>query len=367
MKIFVARETLPAEKRVALIPDSVKKLTKKNHQIFIQPGCGTQSGFTDEDYTISGAQIGDRSSAEVILQINKPDPSLFKEGQTVVSLLYPLADIELTKKLAAKKINSVAVDMIPRTTLAQGMDVLSSQANIAGYWAVVTAANRLSKLFPMLMTAAGTITPAKILILGAGVAGLQAIATARRLGAVVEVFDVRKIVKEQVLSLGAKFVEVDSGEDAAGEGGYAKESSPEYQQKQKELIAKHIAKSDVVITTALIPGKKAPVLVTEAMVKNMRPGSVIIDLAAEQGGNTEGCEPGNEVIKNGVTIVGITNPTSYLSTHASQMYSKNMENLLNHLCGPDGQFLWNMEDEITKGCVVTKDGQVVHPKLKENL
>lgn len=363
MKIALPKETHPGEKRVALIPDTVAKLIKKGHSVVVEAGAGLASGHSDADYTKAGATVSPKAEGDVLVQIHAPDPSQLKSGSLLVSLLYPLSNPDLAKSLAAKNITSIAVDMIPRTTLAQSMDVLSSQANIAGYWAVLAAASRLPKLFPMMMTAAGTITPAKVLILGAGVAGLQAIATARRLGAVVEVFDVRKVVKEQVQSLGAKFVEV-AGEDAADAGGYAKETSADYQQKQKELIHKHIAKSDVVITTALIPGKRAPILVTKEMVAAMRPGSIIIDLAAEQGGNTEGCEPGKEANINGVTIVGLLNVPSFMAVHASQMYSKNMENLLNHLSTKEGALNLDLNEEITKGSVITHNGAVVHERVK---
>ncbi|MBX7149914.1 Re/Si-specific NAD(P)(+) transhydrogenase subunit alpha [bacterium] len=363
MKIFVFKEKNAGEKRVALTPDGAKKLIKNKHDIIIESGAGLESGYTDSEYEAAGAKVGSIADGDIVLTINKPENISLKAGQTIVSLLYPLSEPALVKKLAEQKVTSIAVDMIPRTTLAQSMDVLSSQANLAGYWAVLAAASRLPKIFPMLMTAAGTITPAKVLILGAGVAGLQAIATARRLGAVVEVFDVRKVVKEQVQSLGAKFVEVDSAEDAAGSGGYAKEASAEYQAKQKELIKKHVAKSDVAITTALIPGKKAPILITADMVASMRPGSIVVDLAAEQGGNVEGCEAGKIADKNGVKIVGITNATSELCVHASQMYSTNMVNLLNHLCDKEGKLNLDMQDEIIAGSVIIKDGVVVHPKV----
>ncbi len=364
MKISVSKEAVAGEKRVALVPDAVGRLIKKGHQVIVERGAGEGAGFRDEDYQKAGASLGSLKDGEVVLSIHRPDPARLAAGQTLVSLFYALSNPDQAKIFAGSKINVIAVEMIPRTTLAQSMDVLSSQANIAGYWAVVAAAGRLPKLFPMLMTAAGTIAPAKVLVLGAGVAGLQAVATARRLGAVVEVFDVRKAVKEQVQSLGAKFVEVADAEDLTTAGGYAKEASAEYQAKQKALIQKHIAKSDVVITTALIPGKRAPILITDAMVQGMRPGSVIVDLAADQGGNTEGCEPGAEVVRHGVTVVGLRNVASFLSVHASQMYSKNMENLLGHFSTKEGALRWDLKDEIISGCTIVKDGEVIHPQVK---
>jgi NAD(P) transhydrogenase subunit alpha len=279
-------------------------------------------------------------------------------------LLQPLVHPELVRALAERKVTALAVDMIPRTTLAQMMDVLSSQATAAGYEAVIMAAAALPKFFPMLMTAAGTIAPARVLILGAGVAGLTAIGTARRLGAVVEAFDVRKVVKEQVESLGAKFVVVEEAEDAQTAGGYAKELSEDAKKKQAEAIARHVAKADVVICTALIPGRRAPVLVTGEMVKSMRAGGVIVDLAAEQHGNCELTKPGETVVEHGVTIIGSTDLTSRMCVHASQMYSRNMEKLLFYV-SKDGVLKLDFKDEIVLGSVITHEGQIVHPKVKE--
>ncbi|MDP9001631.1 MAG: NAD(P) transhydrogenase subunit alpha, partial [Myxococcota bacterium] len=292
------------------------------------------------------------------------DVMRLKEGTVLVSLLYPLVSPEIVRALAARQVTAIAVDMIPRTTLAQMMDVLSSQATAAGYEAVLMAAAALPRFFPMLMTAAGTIAPARVLILGAGVAGLQAIGTARRLGAVVEAFDVRKVVKEQVESLGAKFVEVDSAEDAQTAGGYAKEVSEEYKKKQADLLAAHVAKADVVICTALIPGRRAPVLVTADMVKAMRAGSVIVDLAAEQQGNCELTRPGQTVVDHGVTLIGATDVPSRLCAHASQMYSRNMEKLLSYLT-KDGAWNLDFKDEIVAGSVITHGGAIVHSRTKE--
>ncbi|HZU81487.1 MAG TPA: Re/Si-specific NAD(P)(+) transhydrogenase subunit alpha [Polyangiaceae bacterium] len=374
MRIAVPKETLPGERRVAIVPETVKRLAAKKIETSVQAGAGAEAYASDDEYKSLGATIEPTreslfAAADVVVKIRIPTPDeilALKEGSTLVSLLLPLVNLDLVRKLAERKITAIAVDMIPRTTLAQMMDVLSSQATVAGYQAVLRAAGLLPKFFPMLMTAAGTIAPARVLILGAGVAGLQAIGTARRLGAVVEAFDVRKVVKEQVESLGAKFVEVDSAEDAAGAGGYAKEASEEYKKKQAQAIADHAAKADVIIATALIPGRRAPVLVTADMVKSMKTGSIIVDLAAEQQGNCELTEPGQTVVKHGVTIVGETNFPSTMPLHASQMYSRNMEKLFLHLT-KDGAMKLDLTEEITGGCVITQNGEVVHAKVKELL
>lgn len=374
MRVAVLREIEPGEKRVAIVPETVKRLVKKGVEVCVESGAGEGSCFRDGEYEEAGATIESSVEAllaatDVVIKIQRPTPAeilKIREGTTVISLLYPLTNTDLVSTLATRKITAIAVDSIPRTTLAQMMDVLSSQATVAGYYAVIMAAYALPKFFPMLMTAAGTIAPAKVLILGAGVAGLQAIATAKRLGAAVEAFDTRKVVRQQVESLGARFVEVDIAEDAQTATGYAKELSEEYKQRQAELIHRHTAKSDVCITTALIPGQRAPILITEESVRDMRPGSVIVDLAAEQGGNCALTEPGNEVVSHGVTIIGRLNLPSRLAVHASQMYSRNMEKLLLHLMG-DGGLKINLQEEITAGCVITQGGEVVHPKVKELL
>jgi NAD(P) transhydrogenase subunit alpha len=374
MRIAVPREIFPGEKRVAIVPDSVKRLAAKKIEVSVQAGAGDESFLADAEYSGMGAKVEPGldalfSSSDVVVKIRVPtldEIAKMKEGSTLVSLLYPLINKDLVRALAERKVTAISADMIPRTTLAQMMDVLSSQATAAGYYAVLTAATSLPKFFPMLMTAAGTIAPARVLILGAGVAGLSAIGTARRLGAVVEAFDVRKVVKEQVESLGAKFVEVDSTEDAAGAGGYAKEASEEYKKKQAEAIARHVAKADVVICTALIPGRRAPILVTRDMVTSMKAGSVIVDLAAEQQGNCEATDPGKTALVNGVTIIGEMNMPSRLAMHASQMYSRNMEKLLFHVT-KDGAMKLDFAEEITAGCVITHDGAIVHPKVKEAL
>jgi NAD(P) transhydrogenase subunit alpha len=298
--------------------------------------------------------------------LNKNELDLMKKGTLLITFLYPLYYTDLVKKSAELGINVISMDMIPRTTLAQKMDALSSQANIAGYKSVIITANTIGKLFPMLMTAAGTIAPAKVVIMGAGVAGLQALGTAKRLGAVVEVSDIRPAVKEEVESLGGRFIEVESDESMQDEGGYAKEASEEFLRKQKELIFKHITEADIVITTALVPGKKAPVLVTEEMVKNMREGSVVLDMAVEFGGNCEVSEKGKTVKKYGVTIIGETNLPSLVPYHSSEMYSKNIMSLLLHL-GKEGKIEIKPDDEIIQGAMITNNGEVVHQKIKELL
>ena len=373
MRIAIPREIFPGELRVAIVPDSVKRLSGKKLDISVQAGAGTGAHLPDADYASAGATVADTTTslfdgADGVVKIRVPtldEIAKVREGSLLVSLLYPLVNTDLVRALAARKITAIATDMIPRTTVAQMMDVLSSQATAAGYQAVLMAAAALPKFFPMLMTAAGTIAPARVLILGAGVAGLQAVGTARRLGAVVEVFDVRKVVKEQVESLGAKFVEIDQAEDAQTAGGYAKEVSEAYKQKQTEAIAPHIAKADVCITTALIPGKRAPILVTKDMVMSMKPGSVIVDLAAEQQGNCELTEPGQVVERHGVTIIGEVNFPSRLAMHASQMFSRNMEKLLFHVT-KDGALNINLTEEIMAGCVITHGGEIVHAKVKES-
>jgi len=373
MRIAVRKEGGAGERRVAIVPESIKRLAAKKIDVSVEAGAGAASFASDDEYRAAGARVDASTEAlladaDAVLQIRPPtvaDVAKLKEGSTLVSLLFPLVDHDVVRALAARKVTSFAADMIPRTTLAQMMDVLSSQATAAGYEAVLLAATSLPRFFPMLMTAAGTIAPARVLVLGAGVAGLQAIGTARRLGAVVEAFDVRKVVKEQVESLGAKFVEVDT-EDAATAGGYAKELTEDAKKKQAETLAKHVAKADVVICTALVPGRRAPVLVTEEMVKSMRAGSVVVDLAAEQHGNCAVTKPGATVVEHGVTIIGVTDLTSRMCAHASQMYSRNMEKLLFYVT-KDGAWKLDFKDEIVAGTVITHEGQIVHAKVKEAL
>ncbi len=380
MIIGVPKEILEGENRVAIVPDVAVKLIKAGYEVHIEKDAGLKAGFTDSAYQQAGVKIFSDltelyNSADIILKVQRPlnhpglnknELDLMKKGTLLITFLYPLYYTDLVKKSAELGINVISMDMIPRTTLAQKMDALSSQANIAGYKSVIITANTIGKLFPMLMTAAGTIAPAKVVIMGAGVAGLQALGTAKRLGAVVEVSDIRPAVKEEVESLGGRFIEVESDESMQDEGGYAKEASEEFLRKQKELIFKHITEADIVITTALVPGKKAPVLVTEEMVKNMREGSVVLDMAVEFGGNCEVSEKGKTVKKYGVTIIGETNLPSLVPYHSSEMYSKNIMSLLLHL-GKEGKIEIKPDDEIIQGAMITNNGEVVHQKIKELL
>jgi NAD(P) transhydrogenase subunit alpha len=373
MILAVPRETLSGERRVALVPESVKRLVGKKFEVVVEAGAGAAAESSDDDYKAAGARIEPDvaklyASADILFKVQPPtddEIARLREGSILVSLAYALSNPSLARKIAARKVTLMSLDAIPRTTLAQMMDVLSSQATIAGYRAVLLAAEALPKLFPMLMTAAGTIAPAKVLVLGAGVAGLQAIATARRLGAVVEAYDVRKVVKEQVESLGAKFVNIEV-EDAAGAGGYAKELSEESKRKQAEALATVIGKQDAVITTALIPGKRAPTLVTAAMVARMRSGSVVVDLAAEQGGNCELTRPGERIrTENGVTIVGEKNLPAQMAVHSSQMFSRNMEKLLGHITDKEGALKLDPNDEIVRGMTITRGGEIVSAPVAE--
>lgn len=378
MIIAVPKEILPGENRVATVPDVISKLIKSGFEVLIEKDAGLNAGFTDDNYIKHGAKIISNilelySSADIVLKVQRPidHPSagkheldLMKTGTLLITFLYPLFHFELAKKCAEKGINVISMDMIPRTTLAQKMDALSSQANLAGYKSVIMAANELRKIFPLMMTAAGTISPAKVVIMGAGVAGLQALGTAKRLGAVVEVSDIRAAVKEEVQSLGGKFIEVETDENMQDAGGYAKEASPEFLKRQKEVIFKHVTEADIVITTALIPGKKSPVLVTEEMVKNMRPGSVVLDMATEFGGNCEISEKGKTVKKYGVTVIGEPNIPSLVATHASEMYSKNILSLLLHI-SKEGMVQLKLDDEIVKGCLITYNKEVFNQRVKD--
>lgn len=380
MVIAVPKEILPGENRVACIPDVASKFIKSGFQVQVEKDAGQNAGYTNEMYEKAGAKIVNLtelySSADVVVKVQRPldhpesgknELDLLKEGTILITFLYPLNYPELAQKCAAKKINVISMDMIPRTTLAQKMDALSSQANIAGYKSVVMCADTLGKIFPLMMTAAGTISPARVVIMGAGVAGLQALGTAKRLGAVVEVSDIRAAVKEEVQSLGGKFIEFAEGEEGAADmqdaGGYAKEASEEFLKKQKDLLFKHITEADIVITTALVPGKKAPVLVTEEMVKHMKPGSVVLDMAVEFGGNCEVSEKGKTVKKHGVTIIGEPNLPSLVPTHSSDMYSKNILALIQHI-GKEGKVELKLEDEIVKGSLITHNGEVIHERIK---
>jgi NAD(P) transhydrogenase subunit alpha len=380
MKVAVLKESATGERRVAMVPESVKRLVARKLEVVVEAGAGAAARAADDDYRAAGASVAPRAEAlagaDIVLKVQPPtdaEIAALPEGGVLVSLLYPLTPPggKLAVQLARRGVTALALDTIPRTTLAQMMDVLSSQATLAGYRAVILAAEAVPKLFPMMMTAAGTIPPARVLILGAGVAGLQAIATARRLGAVVEAFDVRKVVKEQVESLGAKFIEVDTAEDAQTASGYAKEVSEEYKRKQAVLLEAAISRCDACITTALIPGRPAPKLVSEEMVRMMRPGSVVVDLAAEQGGNCALTRPGERVEVHGVTIVGERNLPAQVATHASQMFSRNLEKLLGHIgvlpAKGDPALKLDTADEIVRGMMITRGGEVVHPGAAEAL
>jgi NAD(P) transhydrogenase subunit alpha len=371
MIIGVPKETLPGERRVALVPDLVPRLVKGGHEVIVQAGAGEAAGFTDLAYAGHGARIdSDALGAEVLLKVQPPQAAeiaRIKEGATLVGFLQPYANADGIRALAERKITAFAMELMPRITRAQPMDALSAMSTVAGYKAVLIAANHLPKFFPLLMTAAGTVSPAKAFIIGAGVAGLQAIGTARRLGAVVEAYDTRPVVKEQVESLGAKFVALAlETKDAEAKTGYAKAQSEEFYQKQQQLMATAVAAADVVITTAQIPGQRAPVLITEASVQGMRPGSVIVDLAAEQGGNCALTQPGQEVVRHGVLIAGPLNIASALPTHASQLYARTVTNYLLHLT-KEGRIHLNLDDELTRGPMVTRDGAIVHETVKATI
>ena len=376
MIVGVPQESHPDERRVALVPSFVSTLVKAGFEVLIQRGAGEKAGFQDSAYEEKGAGLaGDQkqlfASAEVVLKVQGMDTNsdlkLLRSGQIVLGLLNPLGAPKAAQDLAATGVTSFALELLPRITRAQPMDVLSSMATIAGYKAVLLAASALNKIYPMMITAAGTITPAKVFIVGAGVAGLQAIATARRLGAAVQAYDVRPAVKEQVESLEAKFVELElETEEAETSGGYAKAMGEEFYKRQREMMTKVVADSDVVITTAAIPGKKSPVLITAEMVKGMRPGTVIIDMAAEGGGNCELTRPGETIEANGVNIIGPLNLPSTVPYHASQMYSKNVSEFLQNLF-KEGKLSLNMEDQIIRDSLLTHEGEVVNAQVRELL
>lgn len=372
MKIGVIKETKEFEKRVALSPDVVKLLKKKEFEVIIESGAGEGSYFSDQDYQNAGAQVAAISeviTCDVILKVNIPtleEVAQMKQGSACISYMYAYQHPEIIEALNKKSISSFSMDAVPRISRAQKMDALSSQANLAGYKSVILGANYLGKIFPLMMTASGTITPAKVLIFGAGVAGLQAIATAKRLGAIVEVSDVRPETKEQVESLGGRFLIVEGAEDVKIEGGYAKEVSAEFLEKQQKLIQDKIKDADLVITTALVIGRKSPILVSEEMVKSMKTGSVIVDMAVESGGNCAVSEKNKTVVKHGVTIVGESNLPSLLPVNASQLYATNISTLLLHLFNPLA-LNPNLEEEITKGVMITHEGQLVHEFTKNIL
>lgn len=383
MMVGVVKESYPGERRVAIVPSSVPPLIKAGASVMVESGAGLAAGFPDQAYEQAGAKISEQrravfESCAVICQVRTlganprqgaSDLEFMRGADTaLIGLSEPLTDAEPIQRLAGAQVTSFALELMPRITRAQSMDVLSSQATISGYKAVVLAADALRQMMPMMMTAAGTIAPAKVLIVGAGVAGLQAIASAKRMGAVVSGYDIRPVVKEQVESLGAKFVELElQAQGAEDKGGYAKEMDADFYQKQQELMAQVVAESDVVITTALVPGKKSPVLVTAAMVETMSPGSVIVDLAAERGGNCQLVRADETVVEHGVTIMGPTNLPASVPLHASQMFSRNVQTFLDHLMNDDGELQIDLDDEITAGTLVTRGGQVVQPRVCEAL
>lgn len=379
MRIGVAKEVEMGERRVALIPETVARLVKQGLEIWVEAGAGERAFFSDAAYEAVGAKIVSNSAelwggVDILLKVNPPQEredgcqeiDYLREGGILIGFLNPLGNPSVIQRLSERKVTAFSMEMIPRTSRAQSMDALSSQAAVAGYKAVLIAAAASPKFFPMLTTAAGTIAPAKVFVMGAGVAGLQAIATARRLGAVVEAFDIRPAVKEEVQSLGAKFVEVQLNEETVAAGGYAKEISEASKQRTQEIVTEHVKHADVVITTAQVPGRKAPLLVTEEMVAQMKPGSVIVDLAAEQGGNCACTEPGKDVQRNGVTIIGPINLPSSMPVHASQMYAKNVLTLVQYLV-KDKALQLNFEDDIISSTCVTHGGEILNQRVKDAL
>ncbi len=376
MKIAVAKEIEVCERRVALVPDIVAKLVKQGLEVSVEAGAGERAFFSDAAYEAAGAKIVDTAllwgEADILLKVSPPqeredgrsEVDLLREGAVLIGLLNPLGS-SVAQHLAERHVTAFSMEMIPRTTRAQSMDALSSQASIAGYKAALLAAAALPKYFPMLTTAAGTIAPAKVFVMGAGVAGLQAIATSRRLGSIVEAFDIRPAVKEEVQSLGAKFVEVKLNEETTAAGGYAKEISEAAKARTQEVVAEHVKNADVVITTAQVPGRKAPILVTEEMVAQMKPGSVIVDIAAEQGGNCACTDPGKDIIWNGITIIGPINLPSSMPVHASQLYAKNISTLVQLLINKEQALHLNFADDIIDSACITHDGEIRHQRVKD--
>jgi H+-translocating NAD(P) transhydrogenase subunit alpha len=365
MKVSVPKETAAGERRVALVPEVAQRLIRPaGHESVVESGAGEGAHHPDAEYTEAGATIGDGYSGDVVAKVGLPSADAIgrlPQGAVLVGFLQPLTATDTVRALAEAGVTAFAMEAIPRITRAQSMDALSSQATVAGYRAALLAAQELGRFFPMLTTAAGTVRPATVMVLGAGVAGLQAIATARRLGAVVQAFDVRVAVKEQIESLGARFLELDLGlEDAEAAGGYARQLTDEEQQRQRELLAVEIGKVDAVISTAAVPGRPAPLLIIEDAVRNMKPGSVIVDLAAETGGNCELTDPGETVVKHDVTITGPLNLPSSMPDHASQLYAKNVQNLVELMVSDEGALELDFEDEIIAGACITRGGEIVH-------
>jgi H+-translocating NAD(P) transhydrogenase subunit alpha len=379
MIVGVPRESFPDERRVALVPLVVPNLTKAGFEVVIEAGAGSSAGYPDGEYAAKGAKIVTSRAdvfraADIVVQVlcygsndktGKADVPLYRKGQVLIGFLRPLGSIETIREIASSGVTALSVELMPRSTRAQSMDALSSMATICGYKAVVLAADKLPRIFPMLTTAAGTITPARVFIIGAGVAGLQAISTARRLGAVASAYDLRPVAKEQVQSLGGRFVELPiAAKDAQDSQGYARAQDEAFYQRQRELLGKAVADSDVVVTAAVIPGKKPPLLVTKEMVASMAPGSVIVDLASERGGNCELTKPAESVVEHGVTVIGTFNLASSVPYHASQMYARNLSAFLLHLVR-DGRLQLNLEDEIIRETLLTKDGEVLNARVRE--
>ncbi len=373
MRIFIPKEAAPGESRVPVIPETAGKLVKLGAEVEIESGLGSSISIADDEYSEVGAAIivnraDSLALADVVLRFNSPlleEIQLMKPGCIHISYLDPFNNLNKVAELARANVSAVSLEMIPRSTIAQKMDALSSQANLAGYVGVIVAAERLSRIFPMMMTPAGTISPTRVFVIGAGVAGLQAIATAKRLGARVDAFDVRPEVEEQIKSLGAKFIKIDLGETGKTEQGYARELTPEQLQRQREAVARQCALSDVVITAAQVFGRKAPVILTTDMIKGMNPGSVVVDLAVETGGNVECSKIGQEIVINDVRVIGLGNPSRQVPVHASQMYSSNLGNFIEHFWDKQsGSLLLDLDDDILKSCLITYNGQVYNEVVK---
>jgi len=383
IKVGIAAERAPGERRVAMVPSALSVLNKTGAELILEAGAGGNAGFSDSEYAAKGVRIAGRdeifATADVVLQVRSPganpetgldDLAQMRRGQTVIGFGEPLTAFDADRSLAERGVSFLSMELMPRITRAQSMDALSSMATIAGYKAVLIAADTLPRMFPMLMTAAGTVAPARVLVIGAGVAGLQAFATARRLGAVVSGYDIRAAVKEQIESLGARFIVLNveaggAGVNAEDKGGYAKAMGEDFYRRQREAMGGVLAEQNVVVTTAAVPGKKAPILITREMVERMAPGSVVVDIAAERGGNCELTKPGETVVHNGISIVGPVNLPSAVPYHASQMYAKNIATFLKYLIGKDGNLALNRDDEIVRDTLVTHAGEVVHAKVRE--
>lgn len=371
--LFVPTESRPGETRIAASPETLSRFAKAGLEVHVEAGAGQSAGWTDASLEATGATLTatlDWASADLVLKVQPPtleEVARLREGVVLVSLVHPAFHLEEVEALRQREVTTLAMDLVPRITRAQSMDALSSQATVAGYKAVLLGASHLQKLCPLLMTAAGTVPPAKVVVFGAGVAGLMAIATARRLGCVVEATDVRMAAKEQVESLGGRFITVPGAEDMETAGGYAKEQTPEFLERQREEVAKRVAEADLVITTALVPGRRAPVLVDRAMLASMEPGAVVVDLAVETGGNCELSEPGQVVTAEGVTVVGLSNLPASVPRHASELYAKNVSNLLQPFLGEGGSLSLDFEDEVLAGCRLTSEGTVHHEPTRAAL